>query len=112
MAAVDTVGGATLAAALAQTKYRGALACPGVAGGGELSATVPAHLAGGCSASTRHSLGTSTATPRIARAGRRGEKLAMWEFCAEHLPPDALALTGGGTIDTSRQYAPRIIRVR
>ena len=37
---VDTVGGATLSAALAQTKYRGALACPGVASGGELNATV------------------------------------------------------------------------
>uniref|UniRef100_A0A7S3SM07 Alcohol dehydrogenase-like C-terminal domain-containing protein n=2 Tax=Emiliania huxleyi TaxID=2903 RepID=A0A7S3SM07_EMIHU len=35
---VDSVGGATLAAALAQTRYRGAVASPGVAGGGGQSA--------------------------------------------------------------------------
>ena len=113
---VDTVGGATLAAALAQTKYRGALACPGVAGGGELSATVYPLILRGV-----RLLGVDQTLPwdvdgypadRARWEAWRKEKLAMWEFCAEHLPPDALALTGGGTIglDELNEYAPRIIK--
>jgi acrylyl-CoA reductase (NADPH) len=38
--AVDVAGGATLAQVLAQTRYDGAVACCGMAGGGELPATV------------------------------------------------------------------------
>ncbi len=39
-AAVDTVGGTTLAAVLSQVRYRGAVAACGLAGGSELSTTV------------------------------------------------------------------------
>jgi acrylyl-CoA reductase (NADPH) len=37
---IDAVGGSTLAAAIAQTAYRGAIASTGVASGGELLSTV------------------------------------------------------------------------
>merc|ERR1712129_488904 len=39
-AVVDTVGGSTLSAALAQTKFQGSVACVGVAAGGALDTSV------------------------------------------------------------------------
>jgi acrylyl-CoA reductase (NADPH) len=112
---VDTVGGATLGAALAQTKYRGALACPGVAGGGELNATVyPLILRGvrllGVDQTLPWGVEGYPSDPERWKEWRN-EKVRMWDFVAEHLSDEALRLTGGGTIglDDLVEYSPKII---
>lgn len=113
---VDSVGGATLSAALAQTKYRGALACPGVAGGGELHATVyPLILRGirllGVDQTMPWDVDGYPSDPARWQAWRDERKL-LWDFVADNLPPEALRATHAGTIGLEEiiGVAPKILR--
>lgn len=113
---VDSVGGSTLAAALAQTRYRGAIACPGVAGGGELSTTVYPLILRGV-----RLLGVDQTMPwdlegypqdRERWAEWRDERQRMWSLLGECLTPEVLATVHSGTIglDELPAYAPKILR--
>ena len=113
---MDSVGGATLSAALAQTKYRGALACPGVAGGGELNATVyPLILRGvrllGVDQTMPWDLEGYPKDPDRWQAWRDERKM-LWAFVQDNLPPEALRLTHAATIGLEEviAYSPRIIK--
>ena len=100
---VDTVGGATLHAALAQTSYRGAVASTGNAGGGAIPhATVfPLILRG------VRLLGVDSTMPwnlagypqDAARWQRwRDERLDLWRTMAECVPAAAFAALNSQTI--------------
>jgi acrylyl-CoA reductase (NADPH) len=76
---VDTVGSQTLATVLAQTKYGGAVAACGLAGGNDLPATVLPFILRGVSL-----LGVDSV---MCPAGRRAQ---AWERLAADLPLDKL----------------------
>lgn len=112
---VDSVGGATLAAALAQTMYRGAVASPGVAGGGELQTSVyPFILRGvrllGVDQTLPYALDGYPNEPE-RQAEWRHEARRMWELLAESIRPGVLERVAAGTIrlDQVADHAPRII---
>lgn len=113
---VDSVGGATLSAALAQTKYRGALACPGVASGGEFNATVyPLILRGvrllGVDQTMPWDIEGYPKDPERWEVWRQ-ERKDLWEFVADNLPPQALKATLAGVIglDDLVDVAPKILK--
>lgn len=113
---VDSVGSTTLAAALAQTKYRGAVASTGVAGGGDLSATVYPLILRGV-----RLLGVDSTLPwdvegyprDVARwAEWRSERERLWALVGESLPLAALSAIHADTIglEDAVAYAPRILK--
>ena len=113
---VDSVGGSTLAAALAQCRYRGAIASPGVAGGGELSTTVYPFILRGV-----RLLGVDQTLPYDvdgypSDAARwdewRAERQRMWRILAKSLEPAALSAIHSATIGLAEvpHYAPKIIK--
>lgn len=113
---VDSVGGATLSAALAQTKYRGALACPGVASGGEFNATVyPLILRGvrllGVDQTMPWDIEGYPKDPERWEVWRQ-ERKDLWEFVADNLPPQAFKATLAGVIglDDLVDVAPKILK--
>lgn len=102
-AVVDTVGGPVLAAALAQTKYLGSVACVGVAAGGELDTTVYPFVLRGI-----RLLGVDSTLPwnvagydeeegRPAWERHRQERLNIWENLGKALSPAALTTLHAGT---------------
>jgi acrylyl-CoA reductase (NADPH) len=78
--AVDSVGGATLANLLAQTKYGRAVAACGLAGGTDLPATVLPHILRSVAL-----LGVDSVMAPIAKRER------AWQRLARDLPPNKLA---------------------
>lgn len=93
-AVVDTVGGATLSAALAQLKHKGSVAAVGVAAGGALDTTVYPFVLRGV-----RLLGVDSTLPwnvegfdtREAEWQRnRAERLAIWERLTRDLPAEKL----------------------
>ena len=112
---VDSVGGSTLAAALAQTRYRGAIASPGVAGGGGLETTVYPLILRGV-----RLLGVDQTMPWDLEgypdeperwAEWRAERQQMWRLLAEFLDPEKLESIRADTIGLEDlvDYAPKII---
>lgn len=92
---VDSVGGETLAAALASTAYNGAVASTGVAGGGELKTTVYPFILRGI-----RLLGIDSTLPwnvdgypaqRERWEAYRLERLALWAQLAHLLSPATIA---------------------
>lgn len=79
-AAVDVVGGVTLANVLAQTKYGAAVAACGLAGGPELPATVLPHILRSVAL-----LGVDSVMAPLAKRER------AWQRLARDLPPSKLA---------------------
>jgi acrylyl-CoA reductase (NADPH) len=88
---VDSVGGETLAAALASTAYNGAVASTGVAGGGELKTTVYPFILRGI-----RLLGVDSTLPwnvdgypaqRERWEAYRSERLSLWAQLAHLLSP-------------------------
>mmetsp|Transcript_9901 Transcript_9901/g.28324 ORF Transcript_9901/g.28324 Transcript_9901/m.28324 type:complete len:227 (-) Transcript_9901:119-799(-) len=88
---VDSVGGETLAAALAATRYGRAVACPGVAGGGQVPTTVYPFILRGV-----RLLGIDSV--RLPMAAR----LEVWRRLAEDLPRDKLPAIVSDTIPLAR----------
>ena len=92
---IDTVGGLTLCKALSQTCYRGAIACPGVAGGGNMSeATVyPFILRGirllGIDQTMPWDVDGYPQDPKRWKAWRQ-ERIDIWNFLNEKLNKDKL----------------------
>lgn len=78
-AAVDSVGGSTLAAILSQLKYRSAVACCGLAGGTKLETTVIPFLLRGVSILGIDSVAAPTS-----------ERIVAWARLARELPGDKL----------------------
>jgi acrylyl-CoA reductase (NADPH) len=78
--AVDAVGGVTLANVLAQTKYGGAVAACGLAGGADLPATVLPHILRSVAL-----LGVDSVMAPIAKREK------AWQRLARDLPPKKLA---------------------
>src|SRR5205807_8357747 len=99
-AAVDAVGGATLATILTQLKYRASVASCGLAGGSELPATVIPFLLRGINL-----LGIdSVMCPR-------DERIAAWNRLARDLPLDKLeAVTQTVPLAEVPALAPRILK--
>ena len=81
-AAVDTVGGQTLATVLAQTRYRGAVAACGLAGGSDLPATVMPFILRNVGLLGVESVTTPADLRRMA-----------WDRLAHDVPRDLLELT-------------------
>jgi len=81
--AVDVVGGATLAQALAQTRYDGVVACCGMAGGGDLPSTVYPFILRGV---TLRGV-DSVMVPQARRA-------RAWDALDQHLDRDLLHSLG------------------
>ena len=113
---IDAVGGSTLAAAIAQTAYRGAVASTGVASGGELQSTVYPFILRGV-----RLLGVDSTLPwdlegypleRERWVEWQRERRTIWELLAESLSPQALALVTAETIGLEHviSYAPRILK--
>ena len=112
---VDSVGGETLAAALSQTKYRGAVACPGVAGGGELHTTVyPLILRGvrllGVDQTLPHDVDGYPADPERWKSWRE-ERLLMWSLLGSLLSPEIVESVRAATIglDDVEEHAERVL---
>mmetsp|Transcript_82761 Transcript_82761/g.210589 ORF Transcript_82761/g.210589 Transcript_82761/m.210589 type:complete len:407 (+) Transcript_82761:3-1223(+) len=91
---VDTVGGSTLSAALAQTKLMGSVAAVGVAAGGILDTTVYPFVLRGI-----RLLGVDSTLPwnvegfdesPVAWERNRAERLRLWERLARDMPSEAL----------------------
>lgn len=91
---VDTVGGSTLALALAQTKVGGSLAAVGVAAGGELDSTVYPFVLRGV-----RLLGVDSTLPWNVEGYsqdpedwelQRQERLSLWSRLESDMPVDAL----------------------
>jgi acrylyl-CoA reductase (NADPH) len=105
---VDSVGGATLAAAIAQTMYRGAVASTGVAGGGELASTVfPFILRGvrllGVDSTMPWNIAGYPADRERWECWQR-ERHALWEELEATITPEALQLVSSGTIALEEVY--------
>ena len=98
-AAVDAVGGNTLATILTQLKYRASIAACGLAGGSELPATVIPFLLRGVNL-----LGIdSVMCPR-------DERIEAWRRLARDLPADRLdAMTQTVTLSALPELASRIL---
>lgn len=77
---VDSVGSTTLANAIAQTIYGGAVAACGLAGGADLPATVLPHILRGVAL-----LGVDSVMAPMAK------RQAAWQFLADNLDTDQLA---------------------
>ena len=113
---VDSVGGSTLATALAQTRYRGAIASPGVAGGGVLETSVyPLILRGVRVLGVDQTMPWDLeGYPRDSErwAEWRAERQQMWRLLAELLDPEKLELVRAGTIGLEDivEYAPKVIK--
>lgn len=112
---VDTVGGATLSTALAQTKFEGSVAAVGVAGGGELDTTVyPFVLRGvrllGVDSTLPWDVEGYDADPATWQRHRR-ERLAIWSRLERDLPPEALRLMHSGTVPLADvpEHAERLL---
>lgn len=112
---VDSVGGGTLAAALAQTRYRGAVASPGVAGGGQLETSVyPFILRGvrllGVDQTMPWDLEGYPSEPDRWAEWRR-ERQQMWQLLGESLAPEKLESVRAETIGLADvvTYAPKVI---
>jgi len=112
---VDSVGGTTLAAAAAQTMYRGAIASAGVAGGGGFESSVyPFILRGvrllGVDSTMPWNLDGYPDEPERWRAWRK-ERLGLWEDLADSITPHALAAVSSGSIGLPQvpEYAQRIL---
>eukprot|EP00746_Dinoflagellata_sp_MGD_P061056 gnl/MRDRNA2_/MRDRNA2_258786_c0_seq1.p1 gnl/MRDRNA2_/MRDRNA2_258786_c0~~gnl/MRDRNA2_/MRDRNA2_258786_c0_seq1.p1 ORF type:complete len:204 (+),score=28.15 gnl/MRDRNA2_/MRDRNA2_258786_c0_seq1:58-612(+) len=91
---IDTVGGSTLASALALTKYRCAIASCGVAGGGQVNATVyPWILRNvrvlGIDTTLPWDVEGFDADPEVWKQYRL-ERLELWDRLAEDLPLEML----------------------
>jgi len=114
---VDSVGGSTLSAALAQTRYRGAIASPGVAGGGQLETSVYPFILRGV-----RLLGVDQTMPFDLDgypkdpdrwAEWRVERQHMWRLLAEGLAPEALErVSAGPPIGLAEvvDYSPKIVK--
>ena len=96
------MGGETLASAMASTCYGGAIASTGVAGGGDLHATVYPLILRGV-----RLLGVDSTLPwnvdgypaeRERWEAYRAERLQLWERCGEVLGSDALRSIHSGDI--------------
>jgi len=112
---IDSVGGSTLAAALASTSYRGAIASAGVAGGGILESTVyPFILRGvrllGVDATLPWNVQGFPADPALWRKWRK-ERLELWAELAALLTTERLALMRSRCIglDELRRVADAIV---
>jgi acrylyl-CoA reductase (NADPH) len=98
-AAVDAVGGNTLATILTQLKYRASVAACGLAGGSELTATVIPFLLRGVNL-----LGIDSVMCQ------RDERIEAWRRLARDLPADRLdAMTQTVTLSALPELAPRIL---
>lgn len=97
--AVDAVGGATLAAIVAQLRYGGAVACCGLAGGSRFETTVIPFLLRGVRLQGIDSV--------VCPAARRH---AAWQRLARDMPKDALErLAGTEKLSALPALAPRIL---
>ena len=98
--AIDAVGGATLATILTQLKYRASVAACGLAGGGDLPATVIPFLLRGVNL-----LGIdSVMCPRE-------ERIEAWQRLARDLPLDKLErMTETVSLADVPALAPRILK--
>ena len=105
---VDSVGGSTLAAAAAQTMYRGAIASTGVAGGGAFESTVFPFILRGV-----RLLGVDSTLPwrldgypdEEARwVEWRKERLRIWDDLADSISPEALKIFSAGSIGLEQVY--------
>ena len=99
---VDTVGGSTLAAAITQTAYRGAVASTGNAGGPEFSSTVfPFILRGvrllGVDSTMPWNLSGYPKDEERWRGWQR-ERQELWQTMADCLSPEAIAAVHTDTI--------------
>jgi acrylyl-CoA reductase (NADPH) len=112
---VDTVGGATLAAAVAQTKYRCGVASTGVAGAAEWSTTVYPFILRGV-----RLLGVDSTLPcRVegwpndpaSEEEYREERRRIWTRLSTDLPKDKLRKVHGHTIALEElpQWAGKIL---
>jgi len=113
---VDSVGGSTLASAVAQTMYRGAVASTGVAGGGAFSSTVFPFILRGV-----RLLGVDSTLPwdvegypPEAERWRewREERKDIWQSLGESLTADTLGLVHSATIGLAEvpNYAQQILK--
>jgi len=112
---IDAVGGSTLAAAIAQTSYRGAVVSTGVAGGGDLPATVYPFILRGV-----RLLGVDSTLPWDVEgypadhqrwSEWRKERECLWALLAESMSAVALAevLTGSVRLEEVIAKAPTIL---
>lgn len=117
-AVVDTVGGPVLAAALAQTKMQGSVACVGVAAGGTLDTTVyPFILRGirllGIDATLPWNVAGYDTDPAVWEANRQ-ERLEIWSRLEQDLTSHATELMHSklSTLDELPEWADRILAGR
>jgi len=112
---VDTVGGDTLAAAVAQTRYRCGVASTGVAGSSALETTVYPFILRGV-----RLLGVDSTLPiKVAgwpddeesRHAYAEERIRIWRCLAADLPAQKLRLIHAGTVGLSEisEYSSRIL---
>lgn len=109
---VDSVGGSTLAAALASTSYRGAIASTGVAGGAGLETTVyPFILRGvrllGVDSTLPWNVEGYPTDPALWSSWRE-ERLELWAQLASLLSPEQLALMRSCCIGLDEIAAGRV----
>ena len=101
-AAIDTVGSQTLATVLSQTRYRGAVAACGLAGGNDLPATVLPFILRNVALLGVDSVQCPTEVRRTA-----------WQRLAEQLPTDKLdAMTTTEPLERVPQLAEEILAGR
>merc|ERR1712048_555191 len=112
----DTVGGATLSTALAQTKYHGSVACVGVAGGGVLDGTVYPFILRGI-----RLLGVDSTMPwnvegfetdRASWEAYRRQRMLIWERLEADLTIEALKMMHSETttLDGIPDSSERLLR--
>lgn len=112
---VDTVGGDTLALALAQTRVGGSVAAVGVAGGGELNGTVyPFVLRGVRLLGVDSTLPWNVAGFTSERADwerHREERLAIWRRLERGLPQEAIEglHTATAALEEAPVWAERLL---
>ena len=113
---VDTVGGSTLASAISQTAYRGAVASTGNAGGPEFSSTVfPFILRGVRLLGVDSTLPWNLAGYPKDEARWRGwqrERHELWQTMADCLTPEVIAAVHTDTIGLREvaRHAERILK--
>ena len=113
---VDTVGGSTLATAISQTAYRGAVASTGNAGGPEFSSTVfPFILRGVRLLGVDSTLPWNLAGYPKDEARWRGwqrERHELWQTMADCLTPEVIAAVHTDTIGLREvaRHAERILK--